>query len=157
MSKAFTREIDDAPEPPARHLSAVLPLGTKNYFTARGSQNLRRELDKLSTEPASPQVRQRILEFQQMLQSAIIVEPPPRPWTQVLFGATVCVQKPPGEKVNYRIVGFHETDLENNCINWLSPVAKALLKKHIGDQVRFNTPEGEQNWRITGLSYDEGD
>ena len=57
--------------------------------------------------------------------------------------------------MSYRIVGANETDLEKNHISWLSPVATALLKKHVGEHVRFRIPAGEQNWEITGLSYDD--
>ena len=49
MSKAFTREADDAPEPPARPpQSARLPSGAKNYLTPDGAARLQAELDQLT-------------------------------------------------------------------------------------------------------------
>lgn len=57
--------------------------------------------------------------------------------------------------MDYTIVGVDETDLERNHISWLSPVAKALLKSRVGEQVRFRTPEGEQNWKIIHVVYED--
>jgi transcription elongation factor GreB len=153
MSKAFTREIDDAPEPLVKTPPSALPPGAKNYFTATGVQNLRNELLELSAQPVSAPVRHRIFEIEHRLQSAVMVEPPPLPWTQVLFGATVSIRNQQGEEVVYCIVGADETDLEKNRISWLSPVARALLKRRVGEKVRFHTPAGEQNWEITKIVY----
>ena len=155
MSKAFTRELDDAPEPVLKPSPSVLPAGVKNYFTARGLEKLRHEMVELSNQPPSPQIRQRLLDAGFILQSAVLGEPPPLPWAQVHFGATVTVQNQKGKTLSYTIVGANETDLDKNRISWLSPVAKALLKKHIGEHVRFRTPAGEQNWEITGLNYED--
>jgi transcription elongation factor GreB len=153
MSKAFTREMDEAPEPLAKSPVSALPPGVKNYSTASGVQKLRRELSELSDQPISPSVRQRVFEIQQRLHSAVIIEPPPLPWSQVLFGATVTFRTQLGEEVTYCIVGADETDLNRNRISWLSPVAKALIKRRVGEQVRFHTPAGEQNWEITKIVY----
>src|ERR1035437_5776136 len=92
MSKAFTRETDDAPEPVIKPSPSVLPPGAKNYITARGIKNLRREFLELSAQPPSPQIRQRLCDLQNSLQNAVVIEPPPWPWTQVQFGATVSVR-----------------------------------------------------------------
>ena len=48
MSKAFTRESDDAPEPrPLARLTSSLPPGAKNYLTPDGAQRLQAELDQI--------------------------------------------------------------------------------------------------------------
>jgi transcription elongation factor GreB len=154
MSKAFTREMDDAPEPVIKPPLTALPPGAKNYFTPHGVQNLRHELLELSAQLLSPQFRQRVFDIQYSLQSAVVVEPPPLPWTQVLFGATVSIRNQRGEELTYSIVGADETDLDRNHISWFSPVAKALLKRRVGEHVRFRTPAGEQNWEITKVVYE---
>lgn len=155
MSKAFTRETDDAPEPVLKPSPSVLPPGARNYITARGMKNLRREFLELSAQPPSAQIRQRLGDLQNSLRSAEVIEPPLSPGTQVLFGATVRVRNQQGEEMDYTIVGVDETDLERNHINWLSPVAKALLKRRVGEHVRFRTPEGEQNWEIIHVVYED--
>src|SRR4051794_22218131 len=120
MSKAFTRESDDIPEPPviARNPSP-LPPGAKNYITTGGAQRLREELDRLlqverpqaAILPESEKRRQlqildqRISYLEQSLQSAVVVSPPAEPWDQVRFGATVTVRDQQGSESKYRIVG----------------------------------------------------
>src|SRR5437016_2337832 len=109
MSKAFTRESDDAPEerifPPLRSL---LPPGAKNYLTPDGARRLQGELAALLQQRAAatgqPPLDQRILRLRQSLESAVVVAPPPPPWGQVRFGATVTVRHDNGEASVYRIV-----------------------------------------------------
>jgi transcription elongation factor GreB len=155
MSKAFTRESDDAPEPVIKPSPTVLPPGAKNYITARGMKNLRREFLELSAQPPSSQIRQRLCDLQNSLLNAVVVEPPPSPWTQVQFGATVRVRNQQGVETDYAIVGVDETDLEKNHTSWISPVAKALIQRRVGELVRFRTPAGEQNWEIIKVVYED--
>src|SRR6185503_13434930 len=143
VSKAFTRESDDAPELPIRlRLPLPLPPGVRNYLTANGAQQQREELDRLLNieRPqlaASPgddgavrrlhSIEERIKYLQQSLHSAIVVNPPAAPDYRVRFGATVTVRNPDGEESCYRIVGAGEADVDRNQVSWSSPLAKALL------------------------------
>src|SRR5688572_31452257 len=102
MSKAFTREDDDAPEPPpVARAVPVLPPGVKNLITASGAEALRWELAQPGVTSA------RAAEVQRILQSATLQPPPPKPWDQVAFGATVTVRDRE-EVENYRLVGADE-------------------------------------------------
>ena len=155
MSKAFTRESDDAPEHPlTNQRAALLAPGEKNYLTAQGAHKLQAALHQLMSEPATPATRQRMFEIQQSLQSAIVVATPPSPWKQVLFGATVTVRDQTGGSIAYRIVGADETNMEENQISWRSPLAKSLLNAHVGDHVHFRAPAGEQKFEIINISYE---
>jgi len=155
MSKAFTRETDDLPERPVlKRPASSLPAGAKNYFTPGGLNILRRELELLMSSPDPSSVRDRILEIQQSIESAVVVPPPPQPWDQVLFAATVTVRNASGEENAYRIVGVDETDIDRNSISWLSPLAKTLLKARVGDHVHFRAPVGEQNLEIVSVRYE---
>jgi transcription elongation factor GreB len=154
MSKAFTREMDDVPEPPRTSFSATLPHGVKNYFTPRGWAQLQRQRQALEVAATSPGNRQRLLDLQSRLQAAVVIPPPPPPWRQVLFGATVTVRDQSGEESTYRIVGVNEMNLERDDVSWLSPLAKALLQAQLGDRVRFRSPAGEQTLEIIALRYE---
>ena len=169
MSKAFTREDDDAPEPPTRpRRTSSLPPGTKNYITADGAARMRDELARLveverpsiaaaTGKPGEIERRSavdaRIAEIQQVLGSAVVVEPPAPPWDEVRFGATVRTRDRGGETVTYRIVGVDETDLDQDHVSWLSPVAKALLNGRIGQRVRLRLPGDDEELEITDIRY----
>ncbi|MSU58094.1 MAG: transcription elongation factor GreB [Pedosphaera sp.] len=161
MSKAFTREDDDAPEPPPLpSLRSLLPPGAKNYLTPAGARRLQVELDQLlqqrAPENKSPNhaLDQRVLRLQQSLATAVITPAPPPPWEQVRFGATVTVRNAAGEESRYRIVGVDETDLDRDWVSWLSPIAKALLNARLGEKVRFKFPSGEEQLEIVAITFD---
>ena len=130
MSKAFTRESDDAPETPVLRPVSVLPPGAKNLLTPAGGLRLRKELDELVEQEESVReaggldeeevkrrlqvLAQRVLQIQQTLETAVVTGPPAQPDDLVCFGATVAVRDRGGEEDSYRIVGVDETDLDQN-------------------------------------------
>jgi len=171
MSKAFTRESDDLPERPTPlRLPSLLPPGVKNYLTPDGARRFEEELSRLveverpkfaAVSPDNSEQRQqlktldqRIQHLRQTLQSAEVVLPPPKPWDQVRFGATVTVRDVSGSELCYRIVGVDEMDADRGWVSWLSPIAKALLNAKLGQRVRFKFPSGEEQLQILGISYD---
>ena len=74
---------------------------------------------------------------------------------EVQFGATVSIRNQQGEEMDYAIVGVDETDWERNHMSWLSPIAKALLKRRVGEHVRFRTPAGELNWEVIRVVHED--
>jgi transcription elongation factor GreB len=170
MSKAFTRESDETPEAPIlTRTASTLPPGAKNYLTTDGAQRLRNELNRLleekrshaateefssSTRSEMQLVEQQIRQLEQSLQTAEIVPPPPQPWDQVRFGATVTVRDDAGEETRYRIVGVDETDIDRDWVSWLSPIAKALINARVGEHVHFRFPAGEKELEIMDITYE---
>jgi transcription elongation factor GreB len=170
MSKAFTREDDDAPERPAlRRAAPAFPPGAKNYLTPGGERRLRAELERLiHTErprlAALPEdttaqgdlhaADQRISHLEQSLQTAVVVPPPASTENRVRFGATVTVRERSGGETRYRIVGVDEVDMDDNWVSWLSPVAKALINATAGQRVRFKIPSGEEELEIVAIEYE---
>lgn len=169
MSKAFTREDDDAPETPAlQSFRSALPPGAKNYLTPDGARRLQTELDELGKQrtqiadspgatekkPDLQSLDQRMQRLRMSLESAVVTPAPPPPWEQVRFGATVTVRNERGEESQYRIVGVDETDVDRGWVSWLSPIAKALLNARLGQQVRFKFPDGETELEITRITFD---
>jgi transcription elongation factor GreB len=170
MSKAFTREENDGPDiPDLPPLSSALAPGAKNYITAAGAQKLRDELQQLVeiTRPGlanssdNPDAKrqlarldQRIMQLEESLQSAEIIEPPDGPAEIVRFGTTVTVRESDGSHATYRIVGVDEIDIDRGWVSWLSPIAKALLNSKRGQHVRFKFPSGEETLEIVDIRYE---
>jgi transcription elongation factor GreB len=150
MSKAFTRESDESGDdaiPPTR---PSLPPGTTNYITPQGAERLTQRLDNLletrrqSSDTPNSDVRKldaAIRALQQILSSVVVAQPSPNP-EKVAFGTTVRIRHQNGEEETYHIVGVEESDPENGSISWLSPLARALLSRKVGDKVSFRTPSG---------------
>jgi transcription elongation factor GreB len=84
------------------------------------------------------------------LGSVVVAQPSPNP-EKVVFGATVRIRHQNGEEETYRIVGVEEAEPENGSISWLSPLARALLSRKVGERVRFRTPAGPDELTIVAL------
>lgn len=171
MSKAFTRESDDARErpDPAPRVSA-LPPGAKNYVTPSGAAAMQSELNRLREveRPRSaaaaahdPEARAhlqrldtRIRHLTESLQSAEIVSPPGAGEDRVRFGATVVARTDSGAETSYRIVGVDEVDLDRGWVSWASPIARALLGARAGERIRFKLPAGEETIEIVRITYE---
>ena len=167
MSKAFTdEETADAPRiVPAR---APLPPGVPNYVTARGLARLHTELALLRVERAdleagarSPDraeqlsaLSHRRAELEQRIASAERVAPPEDECETVRFGASVSVEGASGVR-RYRIVGVDEADAARGDIAFVSPLARALLGRSVGDRVRLRAPRGDEELEILAVDYDE--
>jgi transcription elongation factor GreB len=170
MSKAFTRESDDAPEPATRlRPPSALPPGAKNYLTAAGARRLQAELDRfahterpgLAAATDDPDARRRLQILDEQIQhlhhtlgTAVVVTPPGAPWEQVRFGATVTVRSAGSGETRYRIVGIDETDADRGWVSWLSPIARAILNARLGQRVRFKFPSGEEQLEIISIEYE---
>ncbi len=73
---------------------------------------------------------------------------------QVFFSATVELEKSNGEVVTYRIVGPDETNTQAGDISIDSPLAKALLKKLIDDEVMVNIAGKEETYAVISIRYE---
>lgn len=158
MSKAFTRESDDASAEVPIAPRAPLPPGVKNYITQAGARRLQEELARLERERPgggddSGRIAARIRQLQEIIASLVIADPPAQEREVVRFGATVEVQRKDGAET-YRIVGVDETNLDQNEISWLSPLAKSLLGARVGERVQFRAPAGPEELQILAVKYE---
>jgi len=168
MSKAFTKENDDAPEPAvARRPPPTLPPGVRNHVTPESALRWREELERLteverprlaSAESTEERLRlsavdDEIHRLRHCLRSAVETPPPPVGEDRARFGAWVVVRESSGEDSRYRIVGVYEADPERGWISWLSPLAKALLNLRAGEFARLRTPGGESRLEVRSVDF----
>ena len=71
---------------------------------------------------------------------------------RVIFGSTVTINDlNSNETSTYQIVGESEANIEMNTISFTTPIAKALLKKEVGDVVEVETPGGIKEVEIVDI------
>lgn len=87
------------------------------------------------------------------IEDAELVDPKQMKGQTVLFSATVTLVNEDGDEVVYQIVGEDELDPKNGKISWKSPVAKALMGKKLGDEVRIVKPAGEEFVTIENVEF----
>jgi len=73
----------------------------------------------------------------------------------IFFGAIVELHDNTGDTCSYRIVGPDETDASTSAISMDSPLARALLKKRVGDEVVFESGENCKVLRVVSIRYEE--
>jgi transcription elongation factor GreB len=147
-----------------------LPPDTPNYVTARGLSRLRAELASLERQRSglaaeSPADRisqlnalnQRLAELQARISSANVVDGRAQPRAEVRFGATVTVRNEQGQDAQYQIVGVDEADASRGLLAFSSPLARALLGKHVNDVVELRTPRESQELEVRAIRYGDGD
>ena len=72
----------------------------------------------------------------------------------IYFGAIVEVRDAAGEVHTYRIVGPDETDAKTSAISMDSPLAKALLAKHVDDDVVINVGGQTRELSVVSIAYE---
>jgi transcription elongation factor GreB len=182
MSKAFTRE-PQAPDDEDEDLGpAPLPAGTRNYMTPAGYRRLREELmtlldverpkvveivawaasngdrsengDYLYGKKRLREIDRRIRFLTRRLDIAEVADPSVHHGQdQVFFGATVTYADSRGQERTITIKGIDEADALAGEVSWIAPVARALLKARVGDEVRLVTPAGAETIEVVAVCY----
>jgi transcription elongation factor GreB len=179
MNKAFTKETEPEDDEPAL---APLPAGGKNYITPQGYERLRSELlDLIDNERPKMveivhwaasngdrsengdyhygkkrlrEIDRRIRFLTQRLEIAEVSNPSIHHGSdQVFFGATVTYADGNGAERCVTILGIDEANSALSQISWISPVARALLKARVGDEVNLVTPQGLQTLEVLKVDY----
>ncbi len=183
MNKAFTRESDGADDDDDTAVTPPeLPAGTKNYLTPAGYARLRAELlalldverpkvvevvswaakngdrsengDYLYGKKRLREIDRRIRFLTRRLDIAEVADPAlHHGGDQVFFGATVTYVDPRGEERTVTIKGVDEADSLQGEVSWVSPIARALLKARVGDEVPLMTPGGKEQIEVLEVRY----
>jgi transcription elongation factor GreB len=184
MNKAFTRETDRDADEDDDVAAPPLPAGAKNYITAAGFRRLRHELmtlldderpkiveivswaakngdrsengDYLYGKKRLREIDRRIRFLTKRLDIAEVVDPSLHHGNeQVFFGATVRYANDRGEERTITILGVDEAQSANGEVSWISPVARALLKTRVGDELKLVTPRGLEAIEVLEVRYPE--
>ncbi|HUZ67036.1 MAG TPA: transcription elongation factor GreA [Beijerinckiaceae bacterium] len=150
MSVAFSKEpdVEILDEMPDRHISPY-----RNLVTSEGLARIEHEIDRLQHEltrlHAKPQSEQsseeraaiarvaRDLRYWTVRRSSAELVPPMVGTDKVHFGSKVTIERGDGRKQTFRIVGEDEADPTLGLISYVSPLAKALTGRHVGEVAAF--------------------
>lgn len=181
MSKAFVKETDQDDDDLDTGDVAV-PAGQKNYMTPEGFAMLQKELKTLLEEERPKVVetvhwaasngdrsengdyiygKRRLREIDRRvrflikrLEIAEVVDSSVHYGRdQVFFGATVTYTREDGQEQTVRIVGIDEAEPLKGEVSWISPIARALIKAHEGDEVSLRTPSGAEMIEVLKVDY----
>ena len=99
------------------------------------------------------EIDRRVRYIRKSLERCKVVEYSNQQEGRVFFGANVKVENENGDTKAFQIVGYDEIFGRNDAISIDSPMARALLKKEVGDFAIVNTPAGSTEWEILSIDY----
>lgn len=101
------------------------------------------------------EIDRRVRYLSKRLEDITVVDRPPADTSKVFFGAWVTLIDEADQQYRYRIVGPDEIDTDSGYISIDAPMARALLKKSVDDEVEVKTPTGVKYYEITEISYND--
>ncbi len=159
-----------------------VPAGSQ-YITPEGERRLRLELEQLwrverprvtqAVSEAAAQgdrsenaeytygkrrlreIDRRVRHLRRRLDGMVVVDRPPSDRSRVYFGAWVLLEDESGEQSRHRIVGPDEFDMAPGYVSMDSPLARALWRKAVDDEVSVEVPGGARSFSIVAIDYDD--
>ncbi|HFD80989.1 MAG TPA: transcription elongation factor GreB [Gammaproteobacteria bacterium] len=101
------------------------------------------------------EIDRRIRYLQKRLPALKVVSEPPTDRERVYFGAWVTLEDETGREHHYRIVGPDEFDPARGWISMDAPLARALMKKTLDEEVSLETAAGMARYLIIDIRYGE--
>jgi transcription elongation factor GreB len=166
MSRGFVKE-DDQEEVPMVPQRAYLPEGVTNFVTPFGMNQLLAEKQVLADEKnnlnnASENEKRIALNYinakLQLLNNRIaearIVNMNEQPQNEIRFGATITLKmEATKDTQTFQIVGADEANISKGKVSFISPIARILINKKVGDKVVLNQAKKDIVFEIVKISY----
>jgi transcription elongation factor GreA len=138
-----------------RHLKGVeRPAIIRAIAEAREHGDLSENAEYHAARERQSFIEGRVMELEDKISRAEIIDVSKLSGKQVKFGATVTViDDDTDEKTVYQIVGEDEADIKAKRLAITAPLARALVGKSVGDSVEVTTPGGSKSYQITKVVF----
>ena len=149
MSRAFVREseggeaFEDLPDRSISPHHLVTPAGLARMDAEIESIEKRLTDAQVKDDKAEVARLSRDLRYWSARRVSAEVVPPPTDTSHVRFGAEVTFEREDGRRQTYRIVGEDEADPAKGSLSYISPLARALMGKEVGDTVIVGQGQAE--------------
>jgi transcription elongation factor GreB len=153
-TKIITREGHAALKQELDHLWRVYrPEITQKVAWAASLGDRSENADYQYNKKLLREIDRRVRYLRKRLEDMRVVDYSPEQEGRVYFGAWVEIENEAGELKTFRVVGYDEIYGRMDYISIDSPMARALLKKEVGDEFVVQIPTGEALWWINEISY----
>jgi transcription elongation factor GreA len=138
-----------------RHKEVVRPGIVRDIEEARAHGDISENSEYEDAKERQALCEGRIQELESRVAAAEVIDVAKlQPSDRVVFGTTVVIENTAsGEERTYRIVGETEADIKHQKISFKSPLGKALIGKHEGEEAVVPAPGGKQTWEIVEVHY----
>ena len=147
VKQKLQEEIDQL----EHELNVELP---KEIAVARAHGDLSENAEYLAARERQSFIEGRVLELEDKIARAEVIDVSKLSGKVVKFGATVTLEdEETEEKVVYQIVGEDEADISQRRLSVTSPLARALIGKGIGESVEVTTPRGARSYEVVKVAF----
>jgi transcription elongation factor GreA len=130
------------------------PKISKEIGVAREHGDLSENAEYHAAKERQGMIEARIKYLEDTLSRAEIIDPAKLSGSKVAFGATVKLSNiETEEETVFRLVGPDEANLDQGSISISSPLARALIGREVGDEVKVRMPAGERLYEILEVEY----
>jgi transcription elongation factor GreA len=138
-----------------RHKEVLRPENVRAIEEARAHGDISENAEFDAAKERQAQLEGRIIELEHRVAAAEIIDIKTIPASErVIFGTTVqLLDVDTEEELSYQIVSEEEADARAGRITPTSPIGRALLGRHEGDEVRVVTPRGVREFEILEVQY----
>jgi transcription elongation factor GreA len=137
-----------------RHLKMVeRPEVVQAIEDARAHGDLSENAEYHAAKERQGQIEAMIADIDDQLSRAMVIDPSTLSGNKVVFGATVTLLDEDEKKVRYQLVGQVEADAKDGKISYNSPLGRALIGRHVGEEVEVSTPSGDRYYQIKKIEF----
>ena len=135
-------------------LKAERPKISQEIGVAREHGDLKENAEYHAAKEKQGLCEARIAEIEDKLSRAEVIDPSTLSGEKVKFGAIVELEDMDnGTVVTYRLVGPDESDIKKGKLSIASPVARALVGREVGDEVRVEAPGGVRHYEVSDVRW----
>ena len=128
------------------------PSIVKAIAEARAHGDLSENAEYHAAREKQSFIEGRIGELEAKVGAAEVIEPPTT-GERITFGSTVLLEDQSGKEYRYQIVGSDEADPAKGRISVLSPLARTLIGKSVGDRVTAQLPGGKKTFDVMQANF----
>ena len=125
---------------------------TKAIAEARAHGDLSENAEYHAAREKQSFIEGRIAELETKVGNAEVIDPPTS-GDRITFASTVLLEDESGKEIRYQIVGSDETEPARGRISILSPLARTLIGKSVGDRVTAQLPGGRKTFDIVKANF----
>src|SRR3954451_21015175 len=136
-----------------KRLKSERPEIVESIEAARAHGDLSENAEYHAAKERQGQIEATIADLEDRLSRAMVIDPTTLSGDKIVFGATVTLIDEDGKKVRYQLVGQTEADAKDGRISYNSPLGRALIGRHAGDEVEVTTPAGDRYYEVKKIEF----
>jgi transcription elongation factor GreA len=120
---------------------------------ARAHGDLSENAEYHAAKERQGQVEASIADLEDKISRAQIIDPTTLSGDKIVFGATVTLLDENDKPVRYQLVGEAEADAKKGRISYNSPLGRALIGRHIEEEVEVTVPSGDKYYVVEKIEF----